>query len=302
MQVNQDLLSLTRNLGRKGCGRLFTDRDSKILHFLWKWKLASTATVHEAVGRPLTPYSTYKALERLARYKFITTAEAVEQNFKAWILTDRGFSAIRPSLGELCEEGFGSEHLWHDRNVIALQLGEWATHQLPIVTHFTEQEMRRRSVENYPDWLPASKLHRPDGYTRIRSESKNWLLAFEAEIWPKALATYESTLRFYQMMKQIDRVYWLIGDPLVKVQILRARTCVRENTQNFHFFIDMEDYISAGWNAPVTNECSDNVGTFRENMQAICGDTYGKHVGQTWGQSSVTVHYDTRKVLGKKRT
>lgn len=302
MHANEKMLSRTRHLGKKGCGRLFTDRDSKILHFLWKWKVASTATVHEAVGRPLTPYSTYKTLERLARQKYITTGEAVEQNFKSWTLTDRGFSAIRPSLGELCEEGFGSEHLWHDRNVLALQLGEWVTHQLPIVTHFTEQEMRRRAVENYPNWLPASKTHRPDGYTRIESEKKDWLLAFEAEIWPKALGTYEATLRFYQMMKQIDRVYWLIGDRRVKDLILRARTCVGENSQNFHLFIDMEEYISAGWNATVTNECSVSVGTFRENMQAICGEHYGKHVGQKWGQSSVTVHYDTRKVLGKKRT
>lgn len=301
MELMENQSGRARNLGKKGRSRLFTERDGRILHFLWRWKVASTATIHEAIGRPLTPYSTYKALERLARHKFIKTDETVEQNFLSWVLTDRGFAAIRASLGDLCEEGFSSENHWHDRNVVAFQLGEWATHQLPIVTHWTEQEMRRRAVDYYPPWVPGSKEHRPDGYTRIRSEHKDWLLAFEVEIWSKALATYERTLRFYQLIKQIDRVYWLIGDPFVRDQILRARNCIRESSQNYHCFVAMDDYIKNGWEARVVSECSENLGTVRENMQGICGDSYGKYVGNKWGQSRVTVHYDTRKVLGKKR-
>lgn len=301
MEPGERALSRTRNLGKKGRCHLFTARDSRILHFLWRWKVASTATIHEVIGRPLSPYSTYKTLERLARYKFIKTEETTEQNFLSWVLTDRGFTAIRPSLGDLCEEGFASENHWHDRNILAFQLGEWATHQLPIITHWTEQEMRRRTVDHYPPWVPQSKEHRPDGYTRIRAEHKDWTLAFEVEIWPKALATYERTLRFYQLMRSVDRVYWLVGDPLVRDQLLRARDCIRETSQNYHCFVEMNDYIENGWEARVANERSETLGTFRENMQGICGDSYGKYVGNKWGQSTVTVHYDTRKVLGKKR-
>lgn len=300
--MDHETLSRVRNLGRNGKRRVFTERDGRILHFLWKWKLASTGTIHEAVGRPLSAYSTYKTLERLAKYKFIKTDETFEQNFLSWVLTDRGFEAIRPSLGSLCEEGYNSENHWHDRNVVAFHLGEWATHQLPIVTHFTEQEMRRRAVDYYPSWVPNTKEHRPDGYTKISTGNKEWVLAFEAEIWPKALSIYERTLKFYQIIKQIDRVYWLVGEPLVKSQILRARDCIRETSQNFHLFIDQKKYLEDGWDAPITNERSETLGTLRESMQGICGDVYGKCLDNKWGPSTVKVHYDTRKVLGKKRT
>lgn len=302
MNKNRKPLSKARNLGRHGNRRLFTERDGRILRFLWKWKLASTATIHEALGRPLSDYSTYKTMERLARQKLVTTVEAVEQNFRAWTLTDRGFSSILPSLGGLSEEGFASENPWHDRNVLALQLGEWSTNQLPIITHLTEQEMRRRPLDLYPTWAPATKDHRPDGYSMIRTGHQQTVLAFEVEIWAKSVSTYESTLRFYRNIRNLGRVYWMIGDPYVKEQILRAKDCIKEDARNYHCFIDMNEYINVGWDAMVTNERSEKLGTYRQNMQGLCGDSYGKYVGTMQGQSSVTVHYDTRKVLGKKRT
>ncbi len=302
MEKSKQSLKRNPNLGKKGCNTVVTERDLKILHFLWKWKLASTALIHEAIGRPLTPYSSYKALERLTRHHFIESRHTFGKNFSSWILTDKGFETIRPELGQLCEEGYGSENHWHDKNVVAFQLGEWATHSLPVVTHFTEQEMRRRTVDYYPSWVPNSKIHRPDGYTRIEGEGKESVLAFEVELWPKSLSIYETTLRFYELMKKISRVYWLVGDPFVKDIILRAKNCIQDTSLNYHVFVDLYDYINLGWDAPVKNERSERVGTMRENMQEICGDSYGKYLGNKWGQSRVSVHYDSRKVLGKKRT
>lgn len=290
-----------RNLGLHGRGFFMSDRDNKILHFLWRWKLASTATIHEAVCRPQTPYSTYKALERLARNKLIQTQRTYEQNFSSWVLTDKGFESIRASLGGLSEEGFKSENHWHDRNVLALQLGEWVTYPFPIVSFFTEQEMRRRSIDYYPSWVPKSKEHRPDGYTRIQTTDGDVVLAMEAELWPKSVNIYEATLRFYQLTRGVHRIYWLIANADIKAQILRARDCIEEQTDSLHVFVDLDDYKKNGWDAQVLNERSQNLGTFRKTMQEICGDHYGKQLGTNWGKSSVTAHYDTRKVLGKKR-
>lgn len=294
--------SRTRNLGRSGKRIHFTERDDKILHFLWKWKLASTATVHEAAGRPFSEYSTYKTLERLEKFRFVRSERTFAQNFSSWLLTDLGFSVIRSSLGELSEEGYGSENHWHDRNVVAFQLGEWSANQLPIATHFTEQDMRRRSEDMYPPWVPQTKDHRPDGYSRIETSSKPVVLAYEVELNPKSLSSYESTLRFYQLLKHVDRVYWLIGNPTAKDQILRARECIRETSKNYHVFVELSDYIEKGWDSVVTNECSESLGTIREIMQKLCGDTYGKYVAAKWGTTGVPVHYDNRKVIGKKRT
>lgn len=290
-----------RNLGRSGNTFFLTERDRNILHFLWKWKLASTATIHEVIGRPLSPYSTYKTLERLCRNYFIESRRTFEQNFSSWVLTDKGFETIRNSLGDLCELGYGSENCWHDLNVMAFQLGEWATNQLPIVTHFTEQELRRRSMNTYPPWVPNSKEHRPDGYTLIKTDKKEFVLAFEVEIWPKALSSYEATARFYDLMKKISRVYWLVGDPHIKELVLRAKDCIKDKSQNFHLFVDMNEYIRSGWDALVTNERSENLGSFRQTMQGLCGESYGAYLGTIGGNSRVSVHYDPRKILGKKR-
>lgn len=302
MTIDTPNFTRWENLGKRGRGFYMSDRDRNILHFLWRWKLASTATIHEAICRPQTPYSTYKTLERLAKNKLVRTEDTLEQNFSSWVLTDRGFESIRGSLGDLTEEGYKSENHWHDRNVLALHLGEWSTHQFPIVSFFTEQEIRRRPVENYPSWVPKTKDHRPDGYTRIAANDGDVILAMEAELWPKALSIYETNLKFYQLMRGIHRVYWLTGSDLVREQILRARECIKERTENLHVFVAFEDYFKNGWEASVINERSETLGSFRKTMQEICGDIYGKQLGTNWGKSNVTAHYDNRKVLGKKRT
>jgi len=285
-------------------GRHFflTERDVLILRFIWRWKHASTATIHEVLGRPHSEYSTYKALERLNRLNFVETAESFEHRFLSWQLTDKGFRAIRGGLGELCEEGFLTEHHWHDRNVLAFQLGEWATHNFPFVTHFTEQEMRRRSVDQYPPWVPQIGGHRSDGCTRIQINNKTVVLAYEVELWPKSLTIYESVFKYYKSLREYQRIYWLIGEPYVKEQLIHAKTCAKEDSSNYHVFVDLHEYMACGWDARVTNERSQTLFTIRQNMQEICGEPYRDYMGNKWGQSRVTVHYDTRKVLGKKKT
>ncbi|MFN9068890.1 MAG: hypothetical protein ACK5V3_16810, partial [Bdellovibrionales bacterium] len=78
-------------------------------------------------------------------------------------------------------------------------------------------------------------------------------------------------------------------------------SCIQDTSQNYHLFVDLQDYLKSGWDAQVLNERSERLGTFRENLQGLCGDSYGKYLGNIQGQSKVSVHYDPRKVLGKKR-
>lgn len=293
-QKNKSKLNQSRSI-------FLTTRDSKILHFIWKWKLASTASIHEAIGRPLSPYSTYKTLDRLSELGYLQATRNEEHKFYSWQLTEKGFHAIRESLGELEEEGYLSENPWHDRNVMAFQLGEWATYPMPGVSHFTEQELRRRPVDLFPSWVPPMKDHRSDGYTQIATAKSPWTLAYEVELWSKSVSRYESIIRFYRMFRQLDRVYWLLGDPNIKGQIVRAKTCLRDDSENFHVFVDLNEYRGKGWDSCVTNERSETLFTIRENMRGMLGDPHGECMGTLRGQSRVTVHYDSFKVLGKSR-
>ena len=68
---------------------------------------------------------------------------------------------IKKNLEDLAEDWFLSENHNHDRLVQAFLFGEWVSFQSPQVIFWTEQEMRRFDVIDYPDWVLKSKEHRP---------------------------------------------------------------------------------------------------------------------------------------------
>jgi DNA-binding PadR family transcriptional regulator len=286
---------------RRGPSFFLTSRAIKMMEYIWMWKIASTSSIHEAINRTQSPYSTYKTLERLEKNGFIESRFEFAEKFYVWQLTERGFHSIKNYLGELKEDGFLSENHRHDRLVQAFHLGEWSTYQFPIVQFFTEQEMRRRDVGDYPEWVPQTSEHRPDGYTRIKGQNKLVTLAHEVELSAKNVQKYEATLRFYRTARIIDRVLWLVGSPLIKETILRAKSCIRDDSTNYHLFVDLEDFKSNGWDAAAVNERSEKLFTLRGILRDICGDPYGDIMGKPQGQSGLTVHLASQKVIGKSR-
>jgi hypothetical protein len=276
-------------------------RDIEMLDYIWKWKIPSSASIHEAVGRPNTPYSTFKALERLVAFKYIECVPNDRYQFKSWVLTETGFEAIRESLGGIKEDGYLSEYPWHDRNVLAFHMGEWSTYRFPVVKHFSEQELRRYPDAVYPEWVPRIPEHRSDGYSQIQGEKRSWLVAYEVELSAKAVHIYNSIIQQYRRNRDIDRVYWLVGDPYVKDRIIQAKTNVKDEQDNYHVFVDRALYQAKGWDAVMTNCKSETLTSLRENYRGMLGNPYGEYLANSWGSSKVSVHYDPRKVIGKSR-
>lgn len=289
---------VNKNRGRPAFA---SPRDSKILEFLWKWKFASSASIHHAVGGASSPYSTFKTLERLRGHGLIELHKSFKYSFRAWQLSDLGFDAIREDLGDLAEEGYLSENLWHDRNVLAFQLGEWPSYNIPVVQHFTEQEMRRYAAESYPAWVPQINDRRADGYTKVAGLEASPVIAYEVELSAKAISRYESIIRYYRVIRQVDLVYWLVANEQIKNCILQAKTCTKDPSDNYHVFVDLEDYRKNGWDAVVTNCKHERLFTMRGHLQAILGSKYGSLLDQMRGKSPVSLHYDPRKVIGKSK-
>jgi hypothetical protein len=277
-------------------------RDKLILKYIWLWKIASSASIHEAVGRPKSVYSTYKVLAKLEAHELIECRFDLWEQFHVWQLTEKGFYEVKNYVGELKEDGYLSENHRHDRLVQAFQLGEWSTHQLQNLTFFTEQNLRRMDVVHYPQWLPPSNGHRPDGYTKIDGEKRPWVLAYEVELSAKHVQKYEGILEFYRHTKTVDQVLWLIGEKFIRDQILQAKSCIKETSSNYHLFVDLNDFLKNGWDAAIANERSENLGTLRDKYRGICGDFYGEILGRSRGNSRVTVHLNPRKVIGKTKT
>lgn len=278
-----------------------TPRDLEILKYIWKWKVASTASIHESINRSGSTYSTTKVLEKLERNYLIESRFDRFEQFYVWQLTSVGFEEIKTRLGELIEDGYSSENHRHDRLVQALQLGDWATFQNPRVIHFTEQEMRRKDVPFYPEWVPKTKEHRADGYTRIVGTKKPSTIGYEVELSAKSIQRYEAIIRFYGAVRQVDRVIWVVEDNFVKDQILRAKANVRDETTNYHLFVDLQEFSKYGWDSKLTNECSNSLGTIRDFMQGLCGDLAGEFLGTLRGHSSLSAHLVPNKILGKNR-
>jgi hypothetical protein len=286
---------------RPGRPNSLTDRDKKILRFLWNWKIASSTSIHVATRELGSPYSTYKNLVRLEKSGLIESRHHLFEDFHVWTLSEIGFTAIRGSLGDLKEEGYLSENHPHDRLCLAFQLGEWAALRFPQVSHFTEQDLRRREVDDFPEWVPQSLSHRADGYTRIIGDANTVTFAYEIELSAKNVQKYESVVRFYQSESKVARVIWLVGSKEVLDAVLRAKERTREGSTNFHVFVHLADFQQNGWDASVFNERSVKVSTMREIYRRVCGDSLGGLLAVSRGPEGVADHLKSQKIIGRSK-
>lgn len=278
-----------------------TERDHKVMQYIWRWKIASTASIHDGVSGDNSPYSTYKNLERMERNGLIECRFENIERFFVWQLTERGFQMIKNYLPELKEEGFLSENYRHDRLVQAFHLGEWTRVPFESVTLFTEQEMRRMDVADYPEWVPHTVEHRPDGYTRITGAEKSCTIAHEVELSAKNVQKYEGILRFYRTERLVNRVLWLVASRDVRRAIIGAKANIKDESVNFHLFVDLVDYQKNGWDAVIVNERSETLFSVRKYLWDNLGGTYPAMTGIARGHKGLTVHLENNKVLGKPR-
>jgi predicted transcriptional regulator len=177
-----------RTKSKVGRPRGLTKRDQMIMKYIWRWKIASSLSIHSAINNDCSAYSTYKTLVRLEKFGLLESRHHPTQEFHVWCLSLEGFELIKCELGELKEDGYQSENHPHDRLVQAFQLGEWSTHRFHQVKFFTEQDLRRRDRDDYPDWVPRTEQHRPDGYTRFEIDQRSWTFAYEVELSIKCSA------------------------------------------------------------------------------------------------------------------
>lgn len=103
--MDQDYVIHRVRKSRRGGPIYATPRDVQILKYIWKWKVSSTASIHEAVNNTESPYSTYRVLEKLFARGFVASNPNWQSRFHVWSLTEKGFHAIKTSLSGLKEDG-----------------------------------------------------------------------------------------------------------------------------------------------------------------------------------------------------
>lgn len=230
----------------------FGPRDLEILKFLWKWKLAPTRALAERFFPRLSPTTAYGRLRELKRGGFIEHHALDSEAWRfVWTLSPKGFRAVLEKLPSLREEGYRSEHLHHDFHVTACHLGDWLLNRPDSSEFFTEQELRRYQLAEFPSWVPRTERHRPDGYWRVPYRDQMLTIALEVELKLKSVSQYEVLARFYDDNPMVARVVWLASSPgdARKIQDIFKR----ESPSSYlkHNFVIFKEFESFHWHATI---------------------------------------------------
>lgn len=225
-----------------------TDRDLRILEFIWKWKVATTAALARRFFPDSQPMTAYCRLWQLKLGGFIQWKPDARAEKFVWGLTTKGFNAIRDSIGiPLREDGFASEHVNHDLLVSAVHLGDWLLGEPKGVCLFSEQQLRRYSTEYLPSWIPEVQSHRPDGYWYVPEGHSYCLTALEVEITLKQVADYERVGRYYNRQENLNAILWVVQRPWMAAHIYAALTRGSPQRHANHSFVFVKDFINDGW-------------------------------------------------------
>ena len=164
-----------------------------------------------------------------------------------WMLGDKGFKEIREDIGILSEVGFKSEALGHDLLSMSAMIGEWI-HGVPKGVHlFSEQQLRRYPISEYPMWVPHSEIHRSDGYWRLPGLGVNCSVALEVERSQKLISKYELIADFYDEFKFVSHVVWITPFRNAQCSIEeRIRDYLKQQTTK-HSFVELSEFTKLGW-------------------------------------------------------
>ena len=228
-----------------------TDRDFEILIFLWRWKVATTATIVTKFFAGSSGKTGYNRLLALEKNGVLFYRNAFSGHGGAWCLTADGFERMRGKIFGLKEDGFKSEYPGHDLLVSAFHNGEWLIETPPCVEVFTEQELRRLNPESYPDWVPKLDTHRPDGYFRVPIGNQERTIAIEVELHHKSVDQYVSVASFYQFARSVERVIWLTSTSSFG-RTLNAHLQREDRRDTYpHAFVSFSKFKDLGWDARI---------------------------------------------------
>lgn len=222
--------------------------NQEILLFIWKWKLCSSSALGAKFFPNIRPNSAFKRLQGLRKMGLIEHYCDRTGSVTPWTLTKKGFTSIFPFLPELREVGFQSETLIHDHLVTAIHLGDWLREFPDGCELISEQELRRLHIEHYPDWVPKSKIHRPDGYWYLGP--KECVVALEVEISRKSHDFYISTCQFYKNQERVKIVLWVVEN--IRQASGLAKLFEEWGSPSQHQFICLDSVRKFGWNAPIS--------------------------------------------------
>jgi len=228
---------------------LLSREEFALLHFLWRWKLSTTAAIHRKFYSDRTRHRAYVRLWKLERGGFIRSQCDETATHWTWILAERGYKALRYDLPPLVEGGFIPPHWGHDLIASAVHLGEEPFKEIPGLQSFSEQEFRSIDPKYYPSWVPQYQTRRPDGYWQVTQNGASRVVALEVETTRKRKNDYETIARQYDT-DGVDMILWVVSRiSLAKTIYSRVEYVDRKAFK--HNYVLLDAFYEKGWDATV---------------------------------------------------
>jgi hypothetical protein len=233
--------------------KVLSEQDFKLLYFLWKWKMSTTAAIAAAIYANKTWYRSYVRLNELAKWKYIRSIASESGHSFIWTLDTHGYAAIQQGLPLLANAGYKSENQSHDFLVSAIHLGEWLIKTPIDCATFSEQELRRLVHEAYPIWVPITDTHRPDGYWKVACETLDnfKVIALEVELSLKSPTEYREVGVFYGKGYGIDQVIWVTKTLASAKYIQKHLGTGNEGDKSIHSFVTLDQYYEYQWQSKI---------------------------------------------------
>lgn len=231
-----------------------TDQALKVLSFVWKWKVVSFPAIKRATLSKKSFWTCYRVVRNLVDNGLLAVVNAGSKSEPhLFQLTKEGFKLVNDRLKyELSENRFQAQSVVHDSINSAFHLGEFISGVPENVQLLSEQELQCLDPGLYPDGIPKSKEHIPDGFTIVTKESEpNAILAIEVEIKAKPLIRYDKVGLYYDMSPDVMAVLWLVGSPKTFSDISHRFLAIKVRRMMIHNFVYLDHFKSKGWQAEV---------------------------------------------------
>ncbi len=225
----------------------------KCLWMLWRWKLLSTSAIHQLAYSERSVFGCYIRLLSLQDKDFVISTGSWDQKTIVWHLGDDGYRALSTQFKVPVENGFRSENKDHDFWVSAIHLGEWIAKTPEDCANFTEQELKKIALQDYPKWVPHTKEHRPDGWWKIGlgRHNRESLIALEVEISKKSPQDYSDVGAFYSNTIDVCQVIWVVRSESYKNYILAHLKKGSSTQASEHSFVLLDHYVQFQWHSQI---------------------------------------------------
>ena len=242
-------------MGKKKSDPIITDRDRKLLLFIWKYRISTFQTLRTVFFAQAKPSTAYDRLCCLRSGVYIRSAYLNGTHDLVWMLDKRGFEFLAERiLPELTAKTYKPQSGYHDLLVMSALLGEWLLVQPSGVGLISEVQLRTTDVQGIPAALKKDPGHYPDGIWMSSTGKERKGIGLEVEISGKTVDRYVQTCSFYTSQLFFDHVIWIVMDSGHAKQILDASEKYGIPRDGVHLFIGKRDFEKRIWQSHFLNQ------------------------------------------------